>query len=320
MSFHFYGNTKALQVLQQSIQTGHLSHAYLFYGPAGVGKQTLAKQFAQAIFCQGENIPCGHCIPCQKMLKNIHPDFQELGGQNTKNSFHVKEVRAIRSDAYIRPNDGEAKVYLLNGVDNMSKEAANSLLKVLEEPPDNVVFLLTCPSRSAVLPTLVSRCVPIEIFPVTQPECIQALQELSPDTTLEEITRASQLCDGIIGKGLELLSDPEEIKASQTAFQILESLSKGNELAVVVALSPLENSRPFTKKVLLFLSNLLRLALQAKIKKISILGLDDFIQKQSIQSILKMADTVETCIGMLEQNANLKLCVTWLSANLPYSI
>lgn len=146
------------QSLSLAFSENRLPHAVLIEGPAGSGKEALARWIAKAAVCTGEGErPCGHCPGCIKAAANSHPDITIAGGGTTARSFHVDTVRAIRSDAYIKPNEAPRRVFLLENAETMSEQAQNALLKVFEEPPDRVLFVLTVTSASAMLSTVRSR-------------------------------------------------------------------------------------------------------------------------------------------------------------------
>jgi DNA polymerase III gamma/tau subunit len=150
--FNGGGDVKAQ--LSLAFSAGRLPHALILEGP----KSGLPELLAKAAVClnTGEK-PCGHCPGCVKAQAGSHPDIFTLDGDANPRAFPVDAIRKIRSDAYIKPNEAPTKVYVLLGVQNMSEISQNALLKVLEEPPENVLFLLTAASASALLPTVRSR-------------------------------------------------------------------------------------------------------------------------------------------------------------------
>lgn len=145
------------QALRSVYATGRVPHAVIL---EGAPEQTLplAKHLAQAAVCTApEERPCGHCAGCVKALANSHPDIVVAGGDGGHASFHKEDIAALRENAYIRPNEAECRVFLLQNAQNLTSQAQNALLKVLEEPPATVQFLLTCDQASSLLDTVRSR-------------------------------------------------------------------------------------------------------------------------------------------------------------------
>ena len=110
-----------------------LSHAYLITGGSGEGRSAYARRLTQAYLCQGERPPCGQCLPCRKVAAGIHPDVSLIAPAEGKREISVDQVRSLRADAYVRPNEGRRKIYLIDPADSMNPAAPNSLLKVLAE-------------------------------------------------------------------------------------------------------------------------------------------------------------------------------------------
>lgn len=150
-------------------ENGRIPHALIL---EGAPEQTLAlaKWLAQAAVCTGPGVhPCGHCPGCVKTQANSHPDITFAGGGETGRSFHKDEILALRRDAYVRPNEAPCRVFVLENAQNLSPQAQNALLKVLEEPPAAVQFLLTCDRSSSLLATVRSRS-QIYTLETAQPE------------------------------------------------------------------------------------------------------------------------------------------------------
>lgn len=145
--------------LAQRARTGTLAHAYLLTAENSDALRDAARAVAAAYVCAGEGgtAPCGECKPCRKVEKGIHPDVITVAPEPGKD-LTVDQIRSLRQDAYIRPNEGKRKVYLVENAQKMNPSAQNAFLKVLEDGPTYAAFLLLSPTPAALLPTIRSRC------------------------------------------------------------------------------------------------------------------------------------------------------------------
>ena len=243
MAKKFYGNIRAKQTLTAATQGGRLCHAYLIEGEDGVGKTAFALLFASAILCNGTgDKPCLQCPACYKTERLIHPDLHLYLSDSKKNSFHVKMVRDIKESVYTRPNDGDYKVYILCRAEDMTAEAQNALLKMLEEPPEDTVFFITCRNRMKIPSTVISRCVPIALSPVTEEECLAALVDAGVAQTLAE--ELSAQFHGNIGLALDAATDAAYQAETERRQAVLAAIISGNEYALIKALSAYEGKKP----------------------------------------------------------------------------
>ncbi|MBI2850664.1 MAG: DNA polymerase III subunit [Chloroflexi bacterium] len=175
------GQNKAVYLLERSLKTGSLSHAYLFVGPAHVGKMTLALNLAQAMNCESVEPPCGECPSCQKIISLKHADVQvmvmnEETSEENRTKISVSQIEDMQRSANLPPFEGKRKVFIVDGAEWLSVGAANRLLKTLEEPVGNVVFILLTADDKLLLPTIVSRCQRLELFPVSPKEIEDTLK------------------------------------------------------------------------------------------------------------------------------------------------
>lgn len=200
------GHEWALDLLAQAIVSGRPSHAYLFLGPANVGKTTVARAFAQALVCQrAEGAPCGACRPCQRVDQGRYPDVQFIAAE--KNWIQIEQVRALRADAAISPLEGKRKVFVISDIERASLPAANALLKTLEEPPPQIILLLTAARRDQVLPTILSRCQIVGLRPLPAEQIQAALQERW-GVDDERATLLARLSGGRLGWAVAAHTDP----------------------------------------------------------------------------------------------------------------
>ena len=153
------GNHALKEQLMPHLSGGNLGHALILSGPAGSGKHTLAAILSRAMVCSGTGTkPCNCCPACKKALAGIHPDIITIRHLPDKKAINVNQVREMRADAHIRPNEATRKVYILEEADLIQEEGQNAMLKLLEEGPAYAAFLLLAENPGGLLTTVRSRC------------------------------------------------------------------------------------------------------------------------------------------------------------------
>ena len=200
----FLGNAALKERLSASFDRNRASHCYLLCGPAGSGKRTLASIMAAALQCTAGTVPCGQCSQCRKVMSGNHPDVVTVDDPDKK-TVTVDMIRQARSDAFIRPNEGKKKVYLIPRAQDMNEAAQNALLKVMEEPPPYGVFLLVTDNAEKLLPTVRSRCAELRLEPVPRMQAMAWLSQACPDRSREDLEAAYLRSGGYLGQAAQLL-------------------------------------------------------------------------------------------------------------------
>lgn len=180
------GNEKNKEFLKNIIDTNNVAHSYMFVGKDSIGKMIFAKEFAKAILCIGEQKPCNKCKSCIEFDTNNNPDFNIL--EPDGNSIKIDQIRELTKKVYEKPVVSNKKVYIINDSNLMTKEAQNSLLKTLEEPPEYVTIILITSNENSFLPTIKSRCTKITFNKLTDIELANILQKEYSYTNIPEIT------------------------------------------------------------------------------------------------------------------------------------
>ena len=150
------GQEYIVKSIKNAVKENKVGHAYLFCGPRGTGKTTMARLLAKAVNCENpENAPCEKCENCVAANSGTHPDIIEI---NAANETHVEDIRDLIERSRLAPMQGKHKVYIIDEVHQLSSAASSALLKTLEEPPENVIFILATTDPQKLLPTIISRC------------------------------------------------------------------------------------------------------------------------------------------------------------------
>ncbi len=213
------GQDRAISLLQRSLEKEALAHAYLLVGPSHVGKMTLALDLAKAINCDAAAPPCGECTACRRIASGKHADVQIIGLAEDGDSAEAKsqteisidQIRQMQHSACLPPFEGRYKVFIIEGAELLSNDAANCLLKTLEEPEEKVVFLVLT-AREELLPaTIVSRCQRLELPPLAVGEVEAALNNRWA-VDQERARLLARLCHGRLGWALLAAPDDSWLK------------------------------------------------------------------------------------------------------------
>ncbi len=266
------GNQKVYDHIRLLAASGRLPHAILLEGEPGAGKTDLAHFIASAAMCTGEGRPCGDCRACQLVQKRIHPDVELYAPE--KSVFRVEQVRQITQSAFVKPHEAVCKVFVLQNCELMNPAAQNAILKTLEEPPENVRFVLLTRSAAALLPTIRSRCV---TFTLTE--------QSGPPT-----------------------EDTQMQKFAQMAQQIIEFTANGQTLEIAKLLVAVEKDRAAAKQLLQQLRGVLAEMLRKKA-----LG-ERITPVFSVKELLHFCGGVDAATQTIVQNGNVSLALTLLVA------
>ncbi|MDD6201438.1 MAG: DNA polymerase III subunit delta' C-terminal domain-containing protein [Lachnospiraceae bacterium] len=222
--------------LQGAIASGNVSHAYIINGERSSGKEFIASVFAMTLQCErGETEPCGECHSCKQALSKNQPDIIRVTHEKP-NSISVDDIRTqVNNDIVIKPYAGPKKIYIVNDAEKMTVAAQNALLKTLEEPPEYGVILLLTSNLEAMLPTIVSRCIVLNMKPVSDEKVKKFLmQELQIPDYKAQVCAA--FARGNIGKAKMLASSEDFDKIKDEAVTLLKYIDdmEINEIAQAI--------------------------------------------------------------------------------------
>ena len=229
------GHEWAVQQLREALRNDHVGHAYLITGQAHIGKTTLARTFAQALNCTADDVaarPCGQCRTCQLIAADRHPDVRLVEGETSSRgrlSLKIEQIRALQQELNLAPYEARTKVAILRRFDAANPSAANAFLKTLEEPPGEVILLLTADNADSLLPTITSRCRVLSLRPIPQARIATALQArwgVEP----AEARRLAHLAGGRLGWAVNAVTTPEALQARDGALESLHQALGGSRV------------------------------------------------------------------------------------------
>jgi DNA polymerase III, gamma/tau subunits len=323
MTFNDYcGNKFAKELIKGFLKRKEFPHAILLTGAKGIGKRTLAKIIAAAIVCTGSNEkPCGKCSSCIKSKKDSHPDIITYKGSDNAKSFHIKEIRSLISDCGILPNDGDKKVYILENSQNMTTQAQNALLKILEEPPGYVTIILTANSQENLLPTIISRSLIIPLEYPGKNESVKCISQKCKKSD-EEILTALEISGGNIGKAIEYLEDKKFIQRYEFSLQILDAVCKKNEYELMILTGKFEKEKDLFLKTCEILSTVLSICIEYKAidEKNPQLKFKDIADKLSFEQINRLILKITELLISYNNFINKNIIYTLFSVKLRSAI
>ncbi len=258
MTWDMIGHQWAVSLLRKHISAKQVRHAYLISGDEGVGKRTLAVQFARALNCLKDGASgtyCGVCRACTLIPEHTFPDFHVLEPEEGTNSFKIDQVRELQQQLALSPYEGRWRIALLADFERATENAANALLKTLEEPSDKVIIILTATDTSALLPTIVSRCEQIALRAVSKDEIGEAIGKSG--LTEVDVRLIAGIAQGRPGAALRYATEPEMLEGRLEQIDQLETLlqsSKGERFDYVDRLlsrrDELEQKRQLVLKIM----------------------------------------------------------------------
>lgn len=217
------GQKEVVNILKEELKDDRINHAYLFYGKEGIGKKTLATEFARALLCnQIENDSCNICNNCRRVEHGNHPDLKIIEGNEKTKNLKIEQIREMQKEIAYKPYESEYKIYIIDGAENMTTQAANSLLKTLEEPPSYAVIILISEELNKLLPTVISRCQNLRFSNISREKMQKFLDKENVEESKKELIIG--LARGSIGKAKELYKNDEFLNKRKKIYDFLKEI------------------------------------------------------------------------------------------------
>ena len=328
--WNFVGHEHALDLLRRTLAAQQVRHAYLFTGPEHIGKTLLALRFAQTLLCTGGPdpavaplVPCNKCLSCRKVMHGNHPDLHIITRSPERQFILIEQIRALQSDSARKTLEGRRNVFIIEAVHEMNLDAANCLLKTLEEPEPDVILLLTAPDPGFLLPTILSRVQQITLHLLTATQIKSAL-ERQWGVDQDEATLIATLAAGRMGWAVQAVEDEDlliERKAQLETLATLPTVGKVQrfEIARRLSLDP-EKTRTVLELWLLWWRDMV-LAAHNCIDLTVNVDMRDILTRQAMKVGMSEAERmVHAILGTMEaldQNVNTRAALEVLMLDVP---
>ncbi len=241
MADFFIPGQKALEMLRRDVKMNTVRQGYIFEGSDGIGKKTVARLFAQMVFCTEENKPCGKCHGCSMFNAGSHPDFFVLEESPVK----IDSVRRMNDELFVKPLISDRKVFIVEHADEMNQESQNAFLKSFEEPPRYAVIILVTSSVHRLLPTIVSRGTRVQFVPFSQGEIEKFLCD-KYSLTGARASFVARYSAGVVGRAVEICEDEDILERRDGIIRALTEMTheKVTILKVVEAMGATGRDMP----------------------------------------------------------------------------
>ncbi len=298
MIFPLVGNENVKTAVLSAVASKRIPHAIIIEGESGLGKSTLASFIAKAALCLSENAPCNNCKQCHLAEVGSHPDLYCVEPEPKKKNITVDQIRELRIRAYQKPQMSETCVFLIDRAETLNPQSQNTLLKVLEEPPGNAVFIFLCNNVSSLLDTVISRCIVYSLSALSVKDASDYLQNIH-GTDAEEAQKAASLANGNIGYALKLLSKDENDTIRQTAEGYVNAVFKRDIYEMLRLSAGFEKDRVNADRFIYELKYIFSKALKTELSDTA-----------KAKYIIKLIDITDSLIPPLKTNINLPLLFT----------
>lgn len=301
------GNEQIKTHFQTAYESGNVSHAYIIDGPDGSGKRLFAESFAALLQCEGpiSNEPCGQCHNCKQMEAVSHPDVIHVTHEKPA-TISVDDVRnQINADIATKPYQSRYKIYIVDEAEKMNEQAQNALLKTIEEPPEYGIIILLTTNANGFLPTILSRCIRLQLKPVAKDEIVKFLMK-NHAVVDYKATEAACFAMGSVGKAVRLATSSHFSETRDHAVGIMKRIS---DIDITEAVAAVKKIADFKKEYQIDVYDYLDIMImwyRDVLMYKATMDATDLIFKEEVYDIIRKADKssyngLQICIEELEK-------------------
>ena len=324
-SWNLIGNEWAIEMLKKHVTRDTTRHAYLFAGPPGLGRRTLALRFAQALNCPTPvepGIPCGQCRDCRQIAAMQHADLSVIQADTEGGTLKVDQIREARRALVLKPYQAKYRVALFLRFQEANDNAANALLKTLEEAPSYAVLILTADNPEQLLPTIVSRCEVIRLRPLRVEEVQSELETRGLET--RDAKLIAHLSGGRFGYALRLLEDESILGRREERLNDLQSLISATRVEKFAYADKLSKDKESMRQaIMIWLSYWRDVMLRTAHAETPLVNVDrnveieDLAQRLDLSVARRVVSGLEDVLEKMERNVNSRLLAEVLLLDLP---
>lgn len=326
MSWNLIGHEWAEALFKQHVLNDEVRHAYLITGAPGIGRRSLALEFACAMNCLNPPAPgefCGTCRVCSQLLKMQQPDLSVIQPENDGGMIKVEQIRNLQHSLSLSPFEARYRIALLVNFQQANASAQNALLKTLEEAPRKVILFLTADSAENLLPTIASRCEILRLHPVPVPKVTEALISRwhYPE---ENASLYAHLSGGRLGMAVQLAADPEALEKRMQLlddFTRLLGLDRRDRFAYVDTLTRNRDELRQTLQVWYTYARDLMLATAGHADEVTNINCQEELFRLAAQldeaQALQVARSIDSALAALEVNGHTRLSMDVFCLDLP---
>ncbi len=324
-NWNLVGHEWAVDMLKKHVIHGTTRHAYLFAGPPGLGRRTLALRFAQALNCQTPiepGIPCGECRDCRQIASMQHVDLTVTHADAEGGTMKVDQIREMRKTLTLKPYQSRFRVALFLRFQEANDSAANALLKTLEEAPSYAVLILTADNPEQLLPTIVSRCEVLRLRPLSIEEVQKALEDKGYET--RQSKWVAHISGGRFGYARNLLESDSLLEERDARLNDLHSLISASRVQKFAYADKLSKDKDSMRQaILIWLSYWRDVMLRTAHAETPLVNVDrnmeieDIAGRMDLFSARLVVSGLESTLEKMDRNVNTRLLAEVLLLDLP---